>query len=64
MKLLNSISLNTLSNLLVSLKISLITLFDIISFYQLTTFTRLSKAPYADSYWFMYSAKLTYYTER
>ena len=25
---------------------------------------RLRKAPYADSYWFLYSAKLTYYTER
>jgi hypothetical protein len=25
---------------------------------------RLRKGPYADSYWFLYSAKLTYYTER
>ena len=25
---------------------------------------RLNKAPYADSYWFLYSAKLTYYTSR
>jgi hypothetical protein len=28
------------------------------------SFTRISKAPYADSYWFLYSSKLVYYSER
>lgn len=31
---------------------------------QVFLFTRLNKSPYADSYWFLYSAKLTYYSER
>jgi hypothetical protein len=31
---------------------------------SLKFFVRLRKAPYADSYWFLYSAKTTYYTER
>ena len=39
-------------------------LFTLISHLQLSVCTRLNKSPYADSYWFLYSAKLTYYSER
>lgn len=28
------------------------------------TLVRIRKAPYPDSYWFLYSSKLTYYTDR
>ena len=34
------------------------------SFLLQNSLIRLRKAPYADSYWFLYSAKLTYYTDR
>ena len=34
------------------------------SFLVQNSLIRLRKAPYADSYWFLYSAKLTYYTDR
>lgn len=34
------------------------------NFFFQNRLTRFRKAPYADSYWFLYSAKLTYYTDR
>lgn len=41
---------------------------DVLSTLSSTIFvytgTRLNKSPYADSYWFLYSAKTTYYTPR
>ena len=46
---------------LTTLTNAFLTLFSSIFVY---TGTRLNKSPYADSYWFLYSAKTTYYTPR
>ena len=50
--------------LLTSLVLHLNTASLYTSFILQNNLVRLRKAPYADSYWFLYSAKLTYYTDR
>ena len=54
----------TFSPVLLTAYHSFMSLFTLISHLQLSVCTRLNKSPYADSYWFLYSAKLTYYSER
>lgn len=64
---LNTLTTNTLQlvNPLVTsiqLRSSNLSLYS--NFFLQNRLTRFRKAPYADSYWFLYSAKLTYYTDR